>query len=96
MPLIHRPGEAQVDFGYALAKVSGVMRKLGFFVMVLPYSDAFFIMAFERECMERNWKGHAQAFKTFGGVPNRISYDNSKVLVSKIIGPRDRTLTMAF
>jgi hypothetical protein len=21
MPLIHRPGEAQVDFGYALAKV---------------------------------------------------------------------------
>jgi len=22
MPLIHRPGEAQVDFGYALAKVS--------------------------------------------------------------------------
>jgi hypothetical protein len=24
MPLIHRVGEAQVDFGYALAKVSGV------------------------------------------------------------------------
>jgi len=23
MPLIHRPGEAQVDFGYALVKVSG-------------------------------------------------------------------------
>ena len=23
MPLVHRVGEAQVDFGYALAKVSG-------------------------------------------------------------------------
>jgi hypothetical protein len=23
MPLIHRPGEAQVDFGYALVKVCG-------------------------------------------------------------------------
>ena len=23
MPLIHRPGEAQVDFGHALAKVAG-------------------------------------------------------------------------
>jgi hypothetical protein len=23
MPLIHQPGEAQVDFGYALVKVSG-------------------------------------------------------------------------
>ena len=27
MPLIHRPGEAQVDFGYALAKVAGVFHK---------------------------------------------------------------------
>jgi transposase len=24
MPLIHRPGEAQVDFGFALAKIAGV------------------------------------------------------------------------
>ena len=24
MPLIHRPGEAQVDFGYALVKMSGI------------------------------------------------------------------------
>jgi transposase len=42
MPLIHRVGEAQVDFGYALAKVSGMLRKVAFFVMVLRYSDAFF------------------------------------------------------
>ena len=27
MPLIHRPGEAQVDFGFALAKIAGVLRK---------------------------------------------------------------------
>lgn len=52
MPLIHHPGEAQVDFGYALAKVSGVLRMVAFFVMVLPHSDAFFVMAFERECTE--------------------------------------------
>ena len=41
MPLIHRPGEAQVDFGHALAKGSGVLKKVVFFVMALPYSDAF-------------------------------------------------------
>jgi len=41
MPLIHRPERAQVDFGYALAKISGVMRGR-VFVMVLPYSDVFF------------------------------------------------------
>ncbi|HYB20860.1 MAG TPA: IS21 family transposase [Thermodesulfobacteriota bacterium] len=96
MPLIHRVGEAQVDFGYALAKVSGVLRKVGFFVMVLPYSNAFFVMAFERECTESYWEGHIRAFENFGGVPTRISYDNSKVLVSKIIGPQERKLTDGF
>jgi len=96
MPLIHRAGEAQVDFGYALAKVSGVLKKVVFFVMALPYSDAFFVMVFERECTESYWEGHARAFESFGGVPNRISYDNSKVLVSKIIGARDRKLTDGF
>jgi hypothetical protein len=40
MPLIHRPGEAQVDFGYALAKVSGDLRKIAFFVMS-AYPDVF-------------------------------------------------------
>ena len=86
MPLIHRPREAQVDFGYALAKVSGVIRKVAFFIMALPYSDAFFVMCFERECTESYWEGHVRAFEFFGGVPCRISYDNSKVLVSRIIG----------
>jgi transposase len=96
MPLIHRPGEAQVDFGYALVKVCGTLRKVGFFVMVLPYSDAFFVMAFERECTESYWEGHVRGFEFFGGVPNRISYDNSRVLVSKIVGPHERKLTDGF
>jgi transposase len=96
MPLIHRPGEAQVDFGLALAKVAGILRRILFFVMALPYSDAFFVMAFERECTETYWEGHIRAFDFFGGVPHRITYDNAKVLVSKIIGPHDRKLTDAF
>jgi transposase len=96
MPLIHRAGEAQVDFGYALAKVSGELKQVAFFVMVLPYSDAFFVMAFERECTESYWEGHVRAFEFFEGVPKRISYDNSKVLVSKIIGPHERKLTDGF
>ena len=96
MPLIHRAGEAQADFGYAAVKVSGQLRKVGFFVMVLPYSDVFFVMAFERECTESYWEGHVRAFEFFGGVPQRISYDNSKVLVSKIIGSYERKLTDGF
>ena len=96
MPLIHRPGEAQVDFGFALAKIAGVLRKFAFFVMVLAHSDAFFLMAFERECSETHWEGHMRAFEFFGGVPRRISYDNSKVLVSKVISSHERKLTDGF
>ena len=81
MPLIHRPGEAQVDFGFALVKISGMLWKVAFFVMSLPYSDVFFLMAFERECTESYWERHVRAFELFGGAPNRISYDNSKVMV---------------
>ena len=96
MPLVHNPGEAQVDFGYALAKIAGFLRKVAFFVMALAHSDAFFVMAFERECTESYWEGHRRAFEFFGGVPCRISYDNSRVMVSKIIGSRERKLTDGF
>jgi transposase len=96
MPLVHRPGEAQVDFGEALVKMAGVLRKVAFFALALPYSDALFVMAFARECTETFWEGHVQAFAFVGGVPRRISYDNTKVCVAKIIGLRERDLTEGF
>ena len=43
VPLVHPPGEAQMDFGHALVKMNGVLRKVAFFVMALPYSDAVFV-----------------------------------------------------
>ena len=96
MPLTHPPGEAQVDFGHALVKMNGVLRKICFFVMALPYSDAFFVRAYERECTETFWDGHVRAFAFFGGVARRITYDNSKIAIVKIIGPRLRELTVGF
>jgi len=96
MPLTHPPGEAQVDFGHALVKMDGVLRKICFFVMALPYSDAFFVRAYERECTETFWDGHVRAFAFFGGVAKRITYDNSKIAIARIIGPRLRELTQGF
>ena len=96
VPLIHRPGEAQVDFGYALVKMAGVLRKMAFFVMALPYSDALFVMAFDRECTETFWEGHVRAFEYFGGVPRRITYDNSRVMITQIITAHRRKLTQGF
>jgi transposase len=96
VPLVHRPGEAQVDFGYALAKLGGLLRKVAFFVMALPFSDAFFLMAFQRECTETFWEGHVRAFEHFGAVARRISYDNSRVAISQILGAHRRKLTRGF
>lgn len=50
MPLSQPPGEAQVDFGQALANFNGTLKKVIFFVMSMVHSDAMFVMAFPREC----------------------------------------------
>jgi len=96
VPLVHSPGEAQVDFGTAQVILEGVTTKVALFVMTLMYSDAVFCCVFPRECTETFLEGHRRAFEFFGGVPKRISYDNSKIAVSRIIGPRRRELTQAF
>jgi transposase len=96
VPLKHVPGEAQVDFGHALVRVDGILQKMPFFVMALPHSDAVFVAGFERECTETFWEGHVRAFEYFGGVPTRISYDNTAIAVSKILGGGQRKLTQGF
>lgn len=96
IPLIHRPGEAQVDFGSALVRMAGELRRVSFFVMCLPHSDAMFVMACERECTESFWEGHVRAFEFFGLVPRRITYDNSRVMIRAITGKHQRELTTGF
>lgn len=96
VPLTHYPGEAQVDFGHAVMRQDGVLHKVAFFAMVLPFSDAFFVQAYERECTEVYWDAHSRAFEYFGGVPVRISYDNSSVLVRLSAQTQERKLSQAF
>ncbi len=98
LPLVHRPGEAQVDFGFARVWIRGQAEpiQVAMFVMTLPYSGAVFCQVFHRECTESFLEGHRRAFEFFGGVPWRISYDNSKVAIAKIIGSRQRQLTREF
>lgn len=96
LPLSHPPGEAQVDFGEATVKLNGVETKVALFVMTLPYSGAIFIQAFPRECTETFLEGHRRAFEFFGGVPKRISYDNSAIAVIEVLKGRERKLTKEF
>ena len=96
MPLSHPPGEAQVDFGQARVIHDGDEITAAMFVMTLPYSDAIFVCAYPRECTEAFLDGHRRAFEFLGGVPRRISYDNSKIAVTRVICGRERELTDAF
>lgn len=96
MPLVHRPGEAQVDFGSATVVYRGQERKVAVFVMSLPYSDAVFCQIFPRECTETFQEGHRRAFEFFGGVPKRITYDNSRIAVAKVIQKRGGAFTREF
>lgn len=96
VPLAHPPGEARADFGQAEIILDGRTATVALFVMTLPYSDASSVGAFPRECTEASLEGHVRAFEFFGGVPRRISYDNSKIAVARITGTRDRRLTDGF
>jgi hypothetical protein len=66
------------------------------FVLTLPHSNARFGCLFPRECAEAFHAGHARAFAFFGGVPTRISYDNSKLTVTRFTGPNERRLSQEF
>ena len=92
----HPPGEAQVDFGEATIRLAGQETKVALFVMTLPYSGAISIQVFPRECTETFLEGHRRAFEFFGGVPRRISYDNSAIAVIEVLSGRERKLTREF
>jgi transposase len=96
LPLSHPPGEAQVDFGEATVNLAGEQKKVALFVLTLPYSGTIFIQVFPRECTETFLEGHRRAFEFFGGVPRRISYDNSAIAVIEVLSGRERKLTKEF
>lgn len=96
VPLSHRPGHAQVDFGEALGVIGGIERKIHFLVMDLPQSDACFVKAYPGETTEAFCDGHVSAFAFFGGVPQSILYDNTKIAVARILGDGRRKRTRVF
>jgi transposase len=96
VPLSHAPGHAQVDFGEALAVIAGEERKIHFFAMDLPHSDACLVQAYPAETTEAFCEGHNVGFEFFGGVPRSILYDNTKLAVARVLGDGRRQRTRTF
>jgi transposase len=97
LPLEFDPGQdGQVDWGEAVVILAGVRVKVHLFVMRLNYSRARFAMAFPFQKQEAFFEGHVEAFAFFGGVVRRLSYDNLKAAVYRILEGRQREEQAAF
>src|SRR3712207_5937404 len=96
VPLAHPPGHGQADFGEAVAAIGGEERKVHFFCLDLPHSDACFVKAFPAETAEAFCDGHGAAFAFFGGVPRSMLYDNTRLAVARILGDGTRQRTRVF
>lgn len=91
LPLEFEPGQdAQVDWGEAQAEIGGVRMVVQVFVMRLNYSKARFVMAFPFQKQEAFFEGHIQGCNFFGGVPRRITYDNLKTAVFRVLEGHNR------
>jgi len=96
LPLEHKPGEAQVDFGKAEFKENG-RDYYGFYLNVsFPYSNAGFMQLFKGENFECLAEGLRNIFEHINGVPHRQWYDNMSTAVKKVLKGEKRDLTDSF
>jgi transposase len=97
LPLEFEPGQdAQVDWGEVIAEIGGERQSVQVFVMRLNHSKARFVMAFPFQKQEAFFEGHIRAFHFFGGVPRRITYDNLKTAVFRVLEGHNRQEQNAF
>ena len=97
LPLEFDPAtDAQADWGEAVAGIAGAQITVQVFYMRLCYSRKLFMMVFPAQNQETFFEGHVQAFHYFGGVPHRITYNNLKTTVQKILAGRTRQKQVAF
>lgn len=82
IPLSFEPGEVmQVDWCEVKVCLQGHIWKVPVFCAVLPYSYTIFAMVLPDMRTPSFVWGHVKAFEAFGGVPQRVFYDNLKTAV---------------
>jgi transposase len=95
VPLVHRPGEGQVDFFEVTVEEGGERRKAWKFLLRLMYSGRDFVWLYDR-CDQLSFlDGHVRAFELLGFVPRRLVYDNLSSAVKRRVG-NERELSEPF
>jgi transposase len=91
LPLDYEPGvDMQMDWGEAVVVLGGEEVTVSLFYVRWCYSRKLCVAAYPSEKQECFLDGHVRAFHYFGGVPQRIIYDNLKPAVRRILEGRNR------
>jgi transposase len=97
VPLAFAPGEAcQFDWSHEHVELGGVMQTIKVAHFRLTFSRQMFVVAYPRETQEMVFDAHNRAFAFFGGVPQRMVYDNLKAVVDTIFTGKDRLFNRRF
>ncbi len=88
--------EAEVDWGTAMAIISGEEMRLKFFCMRSKYSGKHFVRMYPCERQQAFFDAHVRAFAFFGGVFPVLIYDNLTTAVRKVMRGKDREEQEAF
>jgi len=96
IPLNHRPGEGQADFGSADFTEHGIRYSGKYLVLSFPYSNGGYLQLHYGENMECLLESLVAIFEHIGGVPTEIWFDNTKTIVTDIIRGGGRKVTERF
>ncbi len=96
LPLEHKAGEAQVDFGSADFYENGTLCSGKYLTVSFPYSNAGYLQLFKGENRECLFEGLKAIFEHLGGVPTRLWFDNMSTVVKKVLKDGKRELCDAF
>jgi transposase len=97
LPLEFDPGtDGQVDWAEAEVIMAGQQITVQLFLMWLNYSRRLFVMAFPNQKQEAFFLGHVRAFDYFGGLPGRLTYDNLKAAVYRVLRGKNREEQASF
>ena len=95
VPLVARPGEAQVDFFEVTVDVGDERRKAWKFLLRLTFSGRDVVWLYDSCDQLAFLDGHVRAFRLLGFVPRRVVYDNLSAAVKRRVG-FERELTDRF
>jgi transposase len=96
IPLEHKAGEAQADFGAADYYENDALHEGHHFNISFPYSNKWFTQLFPGENIECLLEGLENIFRHIGGVPPEIWFDNASTMVVSIFKGGERKLTERF